>query len=100
MYTKAIEAYPQYRKAFAKRGALEAKLGRLDAAIKDLSQAIAIDSKDEVAYVERARTYVKLKNNKLAVDDYNQYLKLHGKKDAQTEQVAAWIKKLGGTPEK
>lgn len=76
-FTKAIELNPQYDLAYWNRGDVYAmKYETSLLAIADFTKAIALNP-DESYYYSRAEVYNKISNHRLAVDDYNQVLKIH-----------------------
>jgi Tfp pilus assembly protein PilF len=65
-YENALKLYPQYALTHAQYGAYLVDIGRIDAGIAKLKQAIEMDPKLAAAYAWLAKAYLKTGNQELA----------------------------------
>ena len=61
--------------AFVERGIIYYVKGEIDKAITEFSQGIQVNSKDYVAYFQRAKAYEQQDNIDAAIADYGQVIK-------------------------
>lgn len=69
-YNRAIEAFPEYAKAYNNRGLLLHQLGHEKEAIKDFNRAIALHPSMGVSYHNRANAFLKAGAEKPAFSDF------------------------------
>ena len=77
--------------AYACRGAAHRQMGDNNAAIDDLSQAIAIDPERALAYVNRGQVWESEGEDDQAMDDYSRAIRLeHDHADAYSLRSEIW----------
>lgn len=77
--------------AYACRGAAHRQLGDNNAAIDDLSEAIAIDSERALAYVNRGQVWESQGEDDQAMDDYSRAIRLESEcADAYSLRSEIW----------
>ncbi|GAA6212242.1 hypothetical protein NBRC116602_19830 [Hyphomicrobiales bacterium 4NK60-0047b] len=69
-FNRAIEAFPEYAKAYNNRGLLLHRLGHNEEAIKDFNRAIALHPSMGVSYHNRANAFLKAGAEKPAFSDF------------------------------
>ncbi len=69
-FNRAIEAFPEYAKAYNNRGLLLHQLGHDEEAIKDFNRAIALHPSMGVSYHNRANAFLKAGAEKPAFSDF------------------------------
>ena len=79
LYSKALEANPEFLDAYINRGLVNNELGEYEASIKDYDKAIELDKKCALAYNNRGFTKFLQKNYKGALEDYNKAILLNPK---------------------
>lgn len=75
-FNRAIEAFPEYAKAYNNRGLLLHQLGHHEEAIKDFNRAIALQPSMGVSYHNRANAFLKAGAEKTAFADYGKAVTL------------------------
>lgn len=75
-FNSAIEAFPEYAKAYNNRGLLLHQLGHSKEAIKDFNRAIALHPSMGVSYHNRANAFLSAGAEKPAFDDYGKAISL------------------------
>jgi len=81
IFSRLIQAYPNYADAYYNRGLAKAKLGDKQDAIADYNQAIKIDTNLAEAYQERGNIWLELKNKNKAILDFKKAAELYKKQD-------------------
>ena len=79
LYTKAIEAKPDFLDAYINRGLVNNELQDYEKSVKDYDKAIELDSKCALAYNNRGYTKYKQKDFEGALRDYNKAILLNPK---------------------
>lgn len=79
LYTKAIEAYPEFLDAYINRGLVNNELGEYSASVDDYNKAIELDNKCALAYNNRGYTKYKQGDFEGALVDYNKAILLNPK---------------------
>ncbi len=87
-YSKAIEAFPKYAKAYNNRALLKEDLGDRKGALKDYNEAIKFDPSYYNAYLNRGKINSKMGNKKKAILDYSKIIEMNPK-------IPAVLLKLG-----
>lgn len=77
LYTKAIEAKPDFLDAYINRGLVNNELLDYENSLKDYDKAISLDSKCALAYNNRGYTKYKQKDYEGALKDYNKAILLN-----------------------
>ncbi len=75
-FNRAIEAFPEYAKAYNNRGLLLHQLGHNEEAIKDFNRAIALHPSMGVSYHNRANAFLSAGAEKPAFNDYGKAITL------------------------
>jgi tetratricopeptide (TPR) repeat protein len=78
-YTTCLQYYPNYTLAYLNRGNDNFNEGKVEEAINDFSDAIALDSKLFFAYNSRAIAYIKLNEFEKSILDLNYAIQLNPK---------------------
>jgi tetratricopeptide (TPR) repeat protein len=81
IFSRLIQAYPNYADAYYNRGLAKTKLGDKQDAIADYNQAIKIDTNLAEAYQERGNIWLELKNKDKAILDFKKAAELYKKQD-------------------
>ncbi len=76
-YTAALERYPDFASAYARRGANREILDDLHGAMDDFDAAIRLNPLHDVAYVNRGILFAKLGDLHSAFLDYNEAIRLN-----------------------
>ncbi|MCS6871758.1 MAG: tetratricopeptide repeat protein [Anaerolineae bacterium] len=76
-YTAALERYPEFAAAYARRGANREILDDLHGAMADFDAAIRLNPFNDVAYVNRGILFAKLGDLHSALLDFNEALRLN-----------------------
>ncbi|PJF35697.1 MAG: hypothetical protein CUN49_09240 [Candidatus Thermofonsia Clade 1 bacterium] len=76
-YTAALERYPEFASAYARRGANREILDDLHGAMEDFDAAIRLNPYHDVAYVNRGILFAKLGDLHSALLDLNEALRLN-----------------------
>ena len=79
LYTKAIEAKPDFLDAYINRGLVNNELQDYEASLKDYDKALELDSKCALAYNNRGYTKYKQQDYEGALKDYNKAIFLNPK---------------------
>jgi len=79
LYTKALEANPDFLDAYINRGLVNNELGEYSASVEDYDMAIQLDSKCALAYNNRGYTKFKQGDFDGALVDYNKAILLNPK---------------------
>ena len=77
LYSKAIEAQPDFLDAYINRGLVFNELGEFEKSIEDYNRAIELDSRCALAYNNRGYTKYKMQDYKGALSDYNKAILLN-----------------------
>jgi len=97
-FNSAIELNPKYAVAYYGRALALQMKSEYILSISDFNRAIELDPKYAMAYFGRGFVYIKLGQNRKAVDDLNYYLKLCGHGGENSDLARQKIRDLGYTP--
>jgi tetratricopeptide (TPR) repeat protein len=93
IFSRLIQAYPNYADAYYNRGLAKTKLGDTQGAIADYNEAIKIDTNLAEAYEERGNLWLKLKDKNQAIKDFKKAAELY-KKQKNTISYEQIIKNI------
>lgn len=76
LYTKAVEAYPEYGNAYLRRGVAQQEAENMNEAYQDYTKAIDVNPKDHVAWYHRGALFFALQEDDAAISDYTKAIEL------------------------
>jgi tetratricopeptide (TPR) repeat protein len=79
IFSRLIQAYPNYADAYYNRGLAKAKLGDKQGAIADYNEAIKINLNLAEAYEERGKLWLELQYKNQAIKDFQKAAQLYQK---------------------
>ncbi len=77
IYTRAIEADPEYAIAYARRGLILFQNGKLAASVEDYTEAIRLDPDNDQTYNNRGVSFYKMRDLEAAFADYTRSIGLN-----------------------
>jgi tetratricopeptide (TPR) repeat protein len=95
LWNRAVDVYPQYERAYLKRGWSYTSLGKYILAIKDYDMAIKIKPSYAPAYNFRGIAYSSLGNNQKAIENFNAAIMINPKKILAFYNRGIYYKKMG-----
>ena len=97
-FNRAISLHPEFATAYSNRGSSYYDLDLYDEALRDYNKAIALDPEFAYAYYNLGETFRILGRKKESAHNFNEYLRLHGNKDGDADDVRQMIRDLGYKP--
>lgn len=94
LYTKAIDANPEFLDAYINRGLVNNELGDYGASIKDYDKALTLDSRCALAYNNRGYTKFLQADYKGALADYNKAIILNPRLQMALDNKALLFSKI------
>lgn len=90
IFDRAIAIWPGFAEAYLNRGIAERALGRADAALPDLNKAAELDPDLTRAYDERGRIYIEKGDNRRAIEEFTQSIRIRGTTDGYYQRGLAY----------
>ncbi|MBI4648042.1 MAG: tetratricopeptide repeat protein [Bacteroidia bacterium] len=98
LYSKVIQADPEYINAYLRRAFCYSILKEYEKCISDYTKVIEQNPQHTMAYLSRGSAYNKLEKYDKAIADFNQVLELDPK-DQEAYNNRGWAKKAKGDKE-